>query len=113
MKKLIIAEICVIVAIALGFWIGRITSPFNNYAKYYQNADKAWGKVLEINTPTVTHDDPDTKRLRQVRAACRAVFENYPDSRWADDALHLLGSLPRTDEEGICIASPVDKRVSR
>ena len=103
MKKFLIVEICVIVAIALGFWIGRITSPFNNYAKYYQNADKAWGKVLELNSPTVTHDDPDIKRLRQVRAACRAVFENYPDSRWADDALHLLGSLPRTDEEGFAL----------
>lgn len=103
MKKFIIVEVCVIIAIVLGFWIGRITSPFNNYAKYYENADKAWSKVLEINSPTVTYDDPDQDRLREVRAACRAVFENYPDSRWADDALHQLASLPRTDEEGFAL----------
>lgn len=103
MKKFIITEICVIVAIAIGFWIGRITSPFNDYAQYYENADRAWAKVHEMNKPPVTYDDPDQSRLRKVRAAYRAVFDNYPDSHWADDALYQLASLPRTDEEGFAL----------
>ncbi len=103
MKKFIIIEICVIIALAVGFWIGRITSPFNNYTQYYENADKAWVKVREMNNPPVTYDDPDKNRLREVRSACRAVFDNYPDSRWADDALYQLASLPRTDEEGFAL----------
>ncbi len=103
MKKFIIVEICVIIAIAAGFWIGRITNPFNDYAQYYENADKAWAKVREMNSPPVTYDEPDKNRLRKVRSACRAVFENYPDSRWADDALYQLASLPRTDEEGFAL----------
>lgn len=103
MKKFIIAEICVIIAIAAGFWIGRITNSFNDYAQYYENADKAWGKVREMNNPPVTYDEPDKNRLRKVRAAYRAVFENYPDSRWADDAIYHLGLLPRTDEEGFAL----------
>ncbi|MDE0638194.1 MAG: tetratricopeptide repeat protein [Candidatus Poribacteria bacterium] len=103
MKKFIVAEICVIIAIAAGFWIGRITSPFNDYAKYYENADKTWSKSQEMNNPPVTYDEPDKDRLRKVRAAYRAVFENYPDSRWADDALYQLALLPRTDEEGFAL----------
>ena len=103
MKKFIVAEICVVIAIAAGFWIGRITSPFNDYAKYYENADKAWSKIREMNNPPVTYDEPDKSRLRKVRAAYRTVFENYPDSRWADDALYQLALLPRTDEEGFAL----------
>ena len=103
MKKFIIAEICVIIVIAAGFWIGRITSPYNDYVQYYENADKAWVKVREMNSPPVTYDEPDKNRLSEVRAAYRAVFENYPDSRWADDALYQLALLPRTDEEGFAL----------
>ncbi len=103
MKKFIIVEICVVIAIASGFWVGRFTSPFNDYAKYYENADKAWSKVREMNNPPVTYDEPDKNRLRKVRAAYRAVFENYADSRWADDALYQLALLPRTDEEGFAL----------
>ena len=99
MKKFIIVEICVVIAIAFGFWIGRITSPFNDYVQYYENSDKAWDKLEELNDPPVTYDDPDKKRLRKVRAAYRAVFENYPDSRWADDAIYQLALLSRSNEE--------------
>ena len=103
MKKFIIIEICIVIAIAAGFWIGRVTSSFNDYAQYYENADKAWIKIQEINNPPVTYDEPDKNLLREVRAAYRAVFENYPDSRWADDALYQLALLPRTDEEGFAL----------
>ncbi len=104
MKKFIIVEICVIIAIAVGFWIGRLTSPFNDYAQYYENADKAWAKVQQIDTPPISYDEPDKNRLRKVRAAYRAVFENYPDSLWADDAIYQLASrIPRTDEEAFAL----------
>lgn len=104
MKKFILVEICVVLAIALGIWIGRITSPYNDYANYYQNADKAYTKAQQLDNPVITLDDPDKSRLRKVRAAYRAVFENYPDSLWADDALYQLASrLPRTDEEAFAM----------
>ncbi len=103
MKKFIIIEICVIVALAIGIWIGRLTSAFNDYTYYYKNADNAWLMVQEINNPPVTIDDPDKKRLNKVRAAYRAVFDNYPDSHWADDALYQLALLPRSDEEAFTL----------
>lgn len=104
MKKFIIVEICVVVAIAVGFWIGRITSPFNDYAHYYENADKAMLKAEQMDNPPVSFDEPDKNRLRKVRAAYRAVFDNYPDSHWADDAIYQLASrLPRSDEEGFAL----------
>ena len=104
MKKFIIVEICIVIALALGFWLGRITSPYNDYSHYLENADKAWVKAFELDTPPISFDEPDKNRFRKVRAAYREVFENYPDSRWADDALYQLASrLPRTDEEGFAL----------
>ncbi len=103
MKKFIVIEICVIVALVIGIWIGRLTSPFNDYTHYYKNADNAWIKVQELNNPPVTIDDPDPKRLNRLRAAYRAVFDNYPDSYWADDALYRLAVLARTDEEAFAL----------
>ena len=104
MKKFIIAEICVIIALVGGFWLGRITSTDTSYAHYYDNADKAWGLVQQLDNPPVTFDEPDENRLRKVRAAYRAVFDNYPDSLWADDAIYQLASrITRTDEEAFAL----------
>ena len=104
MKKFIIAEICVVIALAVGFWLGRVTSPDSSYKHYYENADKAWLDAEKIDNPPVTLDEPDKNRLREVRAAYRAVFDNYPDSLWADDAIYRLASrLPRTDEEAFAL----------
>lgn len=104
MKKFIIAEICVIVALAGGFWLGRVTSTDNSYAHYYSNADKAWVEVQKMDNPPLDLDEPDKNRLRGVRAGYRKVFDNYPDSLWADDAIYQLASrLPRTDEEAFAL----------
>ena len=104
MKKFIIAEICVLIALAGGFWLGRITGNNTSYEHYYDNADKAWTAVKQIDEPPVELDSPDKNRLREVRAAYREVFENYPDSMWADDAIYQLASrLPRTDEEAFAL----------
>lgn len=104
MKKFIIAEICVLIALAGGFWLGRITGNNTSYEHYYDNADKAWTAVKQIDEPPVELDSPDKNRLREVRAAYREVFGNYPDSMWADDAIYQLASrLPRTDEEAFAL----------
>jgi len=104
MKKFIIAEICVIIALVVGFWVGRITSPDTSYAHYYDNADKAWVRVQQLDNPPVTLDEPDKNRLRKVRAAYRAVFDNYPDTLWADDAIYQLAArMTRTDEEAFAL----------
>lgn len=104
MKKFIIAEICVIIALVVGFWVGRITSPDTSYAHYYDNADKAWARVQQLDNPPVTLDEPDKNRLRKVRAAYRAVFDNYPDTLWADDAIYQLAArITRTDEEAFAL----------
>ena len=104
MKKFIIAEICVVLALVGGFWLGRVTNNSTSYAHYYDNADKAWAAAQAVDNPPVTLDEPDKKRLRNVRAAYREVFEKYPDSLWADDAIYQLASrIPRTDEEAFAL----------
>ena len=104
MKKFIIAEICVLIALAGGFWLGRVTAGNTSYEHYYDNADKAWTAVKQLDAPPVELDSPDKGRLRKVRAAYREVFENYPDSLWADDAIYQLASrISRTDEEAFAL----------
>jgi len=100
MKRFIVTEILVIVALVVGFWIGKSTNSDNNYARYYENAEKAWHKAQTADNPPVTLDDEDRNRVRKVRALYRQVFEKYPDTRWADDAIyHLASRVARTDEE--------------
>ncbi len=104
MKKFIIAEICVLLALAGGFWLGRVTGGSTSYEDYYDNADKAWAAAEALDNPPIELDSPDTDRLRKVRAAYREVFDEYPDSRWADDAIYQLASrIPRTDEEAFAL----------
>ncbi len=103
MKKFIIAEICVLLALAGGFWLGRITGNSTSYEDYYDNADKAWTVAKQLDTPPVDIDNPDKSRLHKVRAAYREVFENYPDSLWADDAIYQLAIRSRTDEEAFAL----------
>ena len=104
MKKFIIAEICVLLALAGGFWLGRVTGDTTSYEDYYDNADKAWTVAKVLDEPPIELDSPDTDRLRKVRAAYREVFDKYPDSLWADDAIYQLASrIPRTDEEAFAL----------
>ena len=103
MKKFIIAEICVLLALAGGFWVGRLTANNTSFAHYYDNADKAWTAVKQLDSPPVEIDSPDKSLLRKVRAAYREVFENYPDSLWADDAIYQLALRSRTDEEAFAL----------
>ncbi len=100
MKKFIVTEILVIVALVAGFWIGKSTNSDKDYARYYEKAEETWQKARAADTPPVTLEDEDQNRVRKVRALYRQVFERYSDSRWADDAIYELASrVARTDEE--------------
>jgi TolA-binding protein len=42
--------------------------------------------------------------VRKIRGLYREVFDKYPDSRWADDAIYRLASrIARTDEEAFSL----------
>ncbi len=104
MKKFIITEIIVIVVLvaglAIGYGIGKSTNSNADYNRYYEKADKAWQKARTEDTPPVTLEDDDKDRIRKVRGLYRQVFEKYPDSLWADDAIYQLATrIARTDEE--------------
>ena len=104
MKKFLIVD-CIIVAFVIGFFVGKpFYSADSNYENYYENAEKAWLKTQEVDSPPVELDDPDPRRIRKIRALYRKVFEEYPDSRWADDAIYQLASrIARTDEEAFAL----------
>ena len=100
MKKIIIAEIGLIAAFAVGLFVGYLW--FNsdgNYEQYYERAEQAWRKAQKADNPPVTLDDPDQKRVRKVRALYREIVHKYADSPWGDDALQRLGTIARYEEE--------------
>lgn len=100
MKKWMVAEFFVVVAFAIGFWMGKSMNSDEDYERYYERAEKAWLKAQDADNPPVTLDEPDDKRLRKVRALYRETFEKYPDSPWADDAIYQLASrIARYEEE--------------
>ena len=101
MKKFVVFEVVVIITFAIGVFVGYLWfNPDNSHQNYYERAEKAWLEARNADTPPVTLDDPDVDRIRKVRAAYRTVFDEYPDSRWADDAIyHLASGIARTDEE--------------
>ena len=99
MKKFIVIEVAVIIALIIGFLIGKSLNS-DNFINYYRNADRAWQEAEQADIPPVTLDDPDYKRLQQVRALYRGVFDKYPNSDWADDALYQYASrISRSQEE--------------
>ena len=105
MKKFVVFEVVVLVAFAIGVFVGYLWfKPDNSYQDYYEKAEKAWLDAETADTPPVTLDDLDFKRIREVRALYRTVFDKYPGSRWADDAIYQLASrIARTDEEAFIL----------
>ena len=84
MKKFIVIEVVVIIALVIGFLVGKSLNS-DDFINYYRNADRAWQEAVKTDIPPVTLDDFDQKRLQQVRALYREVFDKYPNSDWADD----------------------------
>lgn len=99
MKKFIVIEVAVIIALVISFLVGKSLNS-DDFINYYRNADRAWQEAEKADIPPVTFDDPDRKRLQQVRALYREVFDKYPNSDWADDALYQYASrISRSQEE--------------
>ena len=97
MKRIIVVVDLVILAFLAGFFLGRGTS--NQISKYDDRASKAWQKVEQADTPPVT-DDSDTRQVEKIRNLYRKVFDLYPDSHWADDALYQYASrFARSQEQ--------------
>ena len=99
MKKFMVVEVAVIIALAIGFLVGKSLNR-DDFINYYRDADRAWQEAEKADIPPVTLDDLDQERLQEVRALYRKVFDKYPDSDWADDALYQYASrISRSQEE--------------
>jgi len=96
MKRIIIVVDLMILAFLVGFFIGRATE--NRVGQYDDRADKAWRKVEKADTPPVT-EDSDANQIEKIRTLYRKVFDRYPDSHWADDALYQYASRLAISQE--------------
>ena len=68
---------------------------------YYQDAWKAYYKAEQA---TGAKNISDSEELVKLLDLYRKVFEDYPDSRWADDAIYRMASrIPPSDEESIIL----------
>ena len=103
MKRFLIVDL-VIVAFVAGLFVGKWFNTTTNYDNYYDKAEALWKEIEKGDIPPVTLDDSDQKRVRKIRGLYREVFDKYPDSRWADDAIYRLASrIARTDEEAFSL----------
>ena len=57
---------------------------------YYQKAAEQYQLALQVDTPPAGPDEPE--RWEKAIALYRSVFDNYPDSEYADDALFAVAS---------------------
>lgn len=92
-----LVEAVAAVALIIGIWLGLSFANKTDYEKYYENAYKAYKKAKEADTPPVSAED--LKRMTKVLALYRKVYEKYPDSRWADDAIYDVASRISADQE--------------
>jgi TolA-binding protein len=68
----------------------------NKTGLYYQDAQKAFTKAENAAT---SWDINDPKKLSKISDLYRKVFEKYPDSRWADEAIYRLASKIEPSEK--------------
>ncbi|MEO2005627.1 MAG: tetratricopeptide repeat protein [Candidatus Poribacteria bacterium] len=80
--------------VVLAFIAGRVTSGGGggevDYQNYYLNAADAYDLAVRTDSPPADANDPE--RWAQVLALYRQVFDTYPDSEYADDALFAIAS---------------------
>lgn len=79
--------------IVLAFIVGLIVGSSGESgvsANYYQKAAEQYQLAVQVDTPPAGADEPE--RWEKAIALYRSVFENYPDSDYADDALFAIAS---------------------
>jgi TolA-binding protein len=80
----------VVLAFIAGLVTGGGDSADKKYEQYYARAAELYRRAQDWDSPPADAKDP--KRWARVLAAYRAVFDGYPDSPFADDALYAVAS---------------------
>ena len=79
--------------IVLAFIVGLIVGSSGESeasANYYEKAAQQYQLAVQVDTPPAGADEPE--RWEKAIALYRSVFDNYPDSNYADDALFAVAS---------------------
>ena len=99
-KSLIVLDVVIIalaIVVVFSLMAGR-----NSKKHYYQNAHEAYLKAEQAAASWDTGSEPG--KLYEVSSLYRIVFDDYPDSRWADDAIYRLASnIDPSEEEAIIL----------
>ena len=84
-----ISVLLIVAAFIAGMAVGSGRSA-NERANYYQNGAEAYAAALQVDTPPAGADEPE--RWAEALDRYRAVFDQYPDSEYADDAMFAVAS---------------------
>ena len=78
--------------IVLAFFAGRLSVGSNGASggEYYLTSAQLYDAAVNLDTPPA--DANDMQRWEKALTAYRRVFDNYPDSPYADDALFAIAS---------------------
>ncbi len=79
----------VVLAFIVGLIVGS-SEESGDFANYYQKAAEQYQLALQVDTPPAGADEPE--RWEKAIALYRSVFDHYPDSEYADDALFAVAS---------------------
>ena len=95
----IIFDVVIVVLVAvviISLVIGRDTE-----GSYYEDAWEAYSRAEDS---AASKDASDAGELAELSGLYRKVFQEYPDSRWADDAVYRLASkIEPSEEEAILL----------
>jgi len=91
----------IIIAIVVIVVIISLIAGRDSGGHYYQDAQKAY---LKAEQAAASWDISDPEKLYKLSSLYRKVFESYPNSRWADDAIYRLASkIDPTEEEAMIL----------
>lgn len=79
----------IVLAFIVGLMVGS-SEESGASANYYQKAAEQYQLALQVDTPPAGADEPE--RWEKAMALYRSVFDQYPDSEYADDALFAIAS---------------------
>jgi len=75
-----------VILIALGGWGCAYFNAFYNARKQFREAERENREVIESQSGR-----PQTQKYNNAIDSAAKLLQNYPDSKWADDALLLMG----------------------